>query len=241
MFRGKPVVLLFALGSLIVLGLFSQGCVTAGEYERLKTQLAKANESLDLKDQRIEELDRERLVYEEENLTLQDEMGRHRAHSEKAEQIIEDLKKQVEAKQDSMGTETGFEGIEFFASQKEGTGIRFTDEVLFDTGSDSIRSEAKTVLDIVAKKLDESDRKIKIVGHTDSVPVVKAKTKAKYPHGNIQLSAERALSVYDYLKKRGISEKRMCVIGFGPNKPLVENTTPANKSRNRRVEIILAD
>ncbi|MBU0753616.1 MAG: OmpA family protein [Planctomycetes bacterium] len=226
----------------MAVGIVSQGCVTAGEYERLKDQLAKANERLDLKDQRLEELDRERLVYEEENLALQEETERHRAHSEKADQIIDDLRNQLElAHKNSPETTTGFEGIEFFATQKEGSGIRFSDDVLFETASDAIRAEAKIALDIVANKLKESDRKIKIAGHTDSVPVVKPETKKKYPHGNVQLSAARALSVYDYLKGKGISEKRMCIVGYGPNEPLVENTTTENKARNRRVEIILAD
>jgi chemotaxis protein MotB len=240
--RGKPVALLIVFASLFLVSLVSQGCVTAGEYERLKDQLGKANETIDLKDQRIEELDHERLVYEEESLALKDELGRYRQHSEKADQIIEDLRKQLDdASVDMAGQGTGMEGIELFASQKEGAGIRFTDEVLFDTASDSIKTDAKKVLDIVANKLKESDRFIKVVGHTDSVPVVKPKTKAKYPHGNIQLSSERALSVYDYLKKRGISEKRMCVIGYGPNKPLASNDTPTDRKKNRRVEIILAD
>ena len=91
MLRGKPVGLLLFLLSITTIAVLSQGCVTTAEYERLKNQLAKANETIDLKDQRIEELDHERLVYEEESLSLKDEMGRYRDHSEKADQIIEDL------------------------------------------------------------------------------------------------------------------------------------------------------
>jgi len=230
------------LAGLLGLACVTQGCVTAGEYERLKDQLARANETIDLKDQRIEELDHERLVYEEESLSLKDEMDRHQANSQKAEQIIAELKAQLEsAGKNSTSKQSGLEGIELFASQREGAGIRFTDDVLFDTASDDIRSEAKSVLDIVAQKLKENGRFIKVVGHTDNVPVVKPQTKERYPRGNIELSAARALSVFDYLKARGISENRMCVVGYGPNKPLVENNTAENKKRNRRVEIIIAE
>jgi flagellar motor protein MotB len=82
-------------------------------------------------------------------------------------------------------------------------------------------------------------KKIAIAGHTDTDPVVK--TAKKYPYGNIQLSSMRAIAVYDYLKKKGVPERRMSTQGFGPNDPLVENTSAENKRRNRRVEIIILD
>ena len=45
------------------------------------------------------------------------------------------------------------------------------------------------------------------------------------------------MSVLEYLREKGVSEKRMHVTGFGPHRPLVANTSPENKQRNRRVEI----
>jgi chemotaxis protein MotB len=222
----------------LCLGLLNQGCVTATEYERLKDQLANANETIDLKDQRIEELDHERLVYEEESLALKDEMARYREHSEKADEIINDLRNQLENTPSNTGETTLLSGIEMFKAEK-GTGIRFDDEVLFDFASDQIKPQAKQVLDIIVSKLRESDTPLEILGHTDSVPVAKAKTKAKYPRGNIELSASRALQVWEYLKSKGISEKRMKITGCGPTQPLVPNDTPENRRKNRRVEIVL--
>lgn len=244
MFGGKPVATLLVLVSLILVGALTQGCVTAGEYERLKQQLAKANDELDIRDQRIEELDHERLVYEEESLALNDEISRFREHSAQADAIIEDLRRQLESANDKpvvSERSTGIEGIEIFQSQKEGTGIRFTDDVLFDTASNVIKPDARKVLDMLAGQLKQRGNQIRVVGHTDSVPIVKPATKKKYPHGNIQLSVDRALAVFNYLKKKGVDENRMCVIGYGPHKPLVENNSVQNKRKNRRVEIILGD
>ncbi|MFH1998228.1 MAG: hypothetical protein ABIK28_01040, partial [Planctomycetota bacterium] len=156
MYGGKPVTLLLVLVSLVFVGILTQGCVTAGEYERLKQQLAKANDQLDVKDQRIEELDHERLVYEEESLALNDEMTRFREHSAQADAIIDDLRRQLEAasnKPVANDRSTGIEGIELFQSQKEGTGIRFTDDVLFDTASNVIKPDARKVLDMLAGQL----------------------------------------------------------------------------------------
>ncbi|MFH2001188.1 MAG: OmpA family protein, partial [Planctomycetota bacterium] len=90
-------------------------------------------------------------------------------------------------------------------------------------------------------QLKQRKNEIRIVGHTDSVPIVKPDTKKKYPYGNVQLSTDRALAVFDYLKTKGVDENRMCITGYGPHKPLVENNSTENKRRNRRVEIILGE
>ncbi len=55
---------------------------------------------------------------------------------------------------------------------------------------------------------------------------------------NIQLSKERARSVYDYLKNKGIANP-MKFDGYGSVNPIVPNDTPENRAKNRRVEIYL--
>lgn len=218
----------------------SGGCVTSGEYNRLKDHLAKANETIDMKDQRIEELDHQLTVKQEEYLALQKEMNKFRQNSAEAEKLIADLTKRLaDAEKNRGGKKTGLEGVEFFQPKGEGVGIRMSDNVLFDSGSDLLKPQGRNVLDVLAEKLKSSKKIIRIVGHTDNDPVVK--TKKKYPRGNIQLSTERAISVFEYLKKQGVPENRMCVMGYGPNRPLVANDTPEHKQRNRRVEIIITD
>ena len=241
MLSGKHVFMTLVPVTFFLAALVSGGCVTSGEYNRLKDQLAKANETIDLKDQRIEELDHQLTVKQEEYLALQKEMGKFRQNSAEAEKLIADLKKRLaDAEKARGGTQkSGLEGVEFFQPKDEGVGIRMADYVLFDSGSDILKLKGRQILDVLAEKLKSSNKTIRIVGHTDTDPVLK--TKKKYPRGNIQLSTERAISVFQYLKQKGVPEKKMCVMGYGPNRPLVANDSAEHKRRNRRVEIILTD
>jgi len=55
---------------------------------------------------------------------------------------------------------------------------------------------------------------------------------------NRTLSQARAEAVANWLSEHGIARDRMKATGFGPDKPLVPNTTPENRALNRRVEIL---
>ncbi|NOQ26289.1 MAG: OmpA family protein [Bacteroidales bacterium] len=70
--------------------------------------------------------------------------------------------------------------------------------------------------------------KIEISGHTDNIGT------SEY---NINLSNNRAKSVYDYLVEKGISAKRLSFKGYGESQPLSTNETESGKSENRRTEI----
>jgi len=57
---------------------------------------------------------------------------------------------------------------------------------------------------------------------------------------NQQLSQARAESVRDYLVEQGIPAARIpSVEGFGRTRPAAPNDTPANREKNRRVEIVI--
>lgn len=108
--------------------------------------------------------------------------------------------------------------------------IEVAGDVLFDSGSITLKSSAKKTLDQVAQALnnDFAGHQIRVEGHTDSDPIRKSKWKS-----NEHLSFERALAVEKYLKSKGVSSKRMYAAAFGPNKP------KATKAQSRRVEIIV--
>ena len=73
-----------------------------------------------------------------------------------------------------------------------------------------------------------------VSGHTDDRPI---KTK-KYP-SNLELSASRAINVAKFLIENGVEPQRVSIQGFSEYRPLLENTTPENRQKNRRVEIAL--
>jgi outer membrane protein OmpA-like peptidoglycan-associated protein len=45
--------------------------------------------------------------------------------------------------------------------------------------------------------------------------------------------------VKEYLVARGIEESRITTIGYGPDKPIMENTSRKGRSHNRRIEFRL--
>ncbi len=57
--------------------------------------------------------------------------------------------------------------------------------------------------------------------------------------GDYNISLGRAETVMTYLKDHGISSKRMTCKGVSNTEPLVEETSPGNQQKNRRVEIVV--
>ncbi|MDX1910166.1 MAG: OmpA family protein [Saprospiraceae bacterium] len=100
--------------------------------------------------------------------------------------------------------------------------------VFFETGSAALRPESLGELDRLAQLLLEaSELKIQINGHTDNVGDEVS---------NQKLSEQRARSVWEYLRTKGIAETRLLFKGFGESRPLEPNDTPEGRARNRRTE-----
>jgi len=101
--------------------------------------------------------------------------------------------------------------------------------IFFDVDKFDLKPESKTELDKLVTFLTKNKTiKIEISGHTDSDGNKKA---------NQLLSQNRAKAVYDYTVKAGIAAARLSYKGYGDAKPLLPNTTPENKAKNRRTEI----
>jgi outer membrane protein OmpA-like peptidoglycan-associated protein len=106
-----------------------------------------------------------------------------------------------------------------------------THGILFDVNSANIKPESYGTLKEMANVLKEyTDLKVKIVGHTDA---------DGKDADNLDLSKRRAASVKAALAKEfGIDETRMETDGKGESEPIDNNSTPAGKANNRRVEFI---
>ncbi len=116
-----------------------------------------------------------------------------------------------------------------------GKSIKITEQVKFDTGKATIRSESDALLGDVAKILKDHPEitLINIEGHTDNVG-----NKA----ANKTLSQNRANAVKTWLtKKGGIDAKRLKATGYGQEKPVDSNDTDAGRQNNRRVEFNIPD
>jgi len=101
--------------------------------------------------------------------------------------------------------------------------------IFFETSKFDLKSESYVELDRLAMILKRyPDIKIEIHGHTDNVG------DESY---NLQLSEKRAQAVLNYLVIKGVDSSIIAVKGFGYSKPLVDNSSDANKAKNRRVEL----
>ena len=112
--------------------------------------------------------------------------------------------------------------------------ISLSGGVLFASGSADIQPGAKTILSRVGTILKAyEDKKIKIEGHTDNVPI-----KNSVFSSNLWLSTARAAKVYEYfVEKSHISEKHLEASGRGDSDPIASNRTEEGRRKNRRVEI----
>ena len=123
----------------------------------------------------------------------------------------------------------------------------FNADVTFDSGSAVVKPDAKAALGKLAQILGEDevkDRRLTIIGHTDTDRVVKRATidtlkKLGKSADNMGLSEARAESVAAVLQAGGINASRMTTAGKGSAEPVTDNRTPAGKAKNRRVEIYL--
>ena len=114
--------------------------------------------------------------------------------------------------------------------------LKFKSDLLFDSGSAVVASDAKSAVNQLADIMNSEEAKqfdIVIAGHTDNVPI--KYSKAKHPT-NWHLSAHRAISVLEQLED-SIKPERMSVRGFGPYRPVEDNSTKEGRAANRRVEI----
>jgi flagellar motor protein MotB len=107
-----------------------------------------------------------------------------------------------------------------------------SDKVLFDSGKDILRPESAPLLNSIAAALKQIPNHMTITGYTDSQPF-------QGPHGNDDLSFNRALSVKYFLVGAGVPDARMAADGEGARDPVDTNATAIGRQHNRRVEIVV--
>ncbi len=122
---------------------------------------------------------------------------------------------------------------------KEKLSITFMDDILYDLSMVSVNPKAQQALEKIGQVLRQNrDNKIVVTGHTDNMPI-KMEARDRFP-SNWELSAARAAAVVRYFQNQlGIDPARMEIVGHAYYKPVANNDTPENRSKNRRVEIFI--
>ncbi len=106
---------------------------------------------------------------------------------------------------------------------------------LFEKGATEVSPQVYPVLELIADMIKSTDRQILVEGHTDDQPIV-----GNIFYSNWELSALRATStVRLFIERYGIAPGRLTASGYAQYRPIADNSTPAGRDQNRRVEIIM--
>ncbi len=101
----------------------------------------------------------------------------------------------------------------------------------FDTGRADVKKGAAERVARIGEALSGApERKLIVEGHTDSTGSAAT---------NEKLSALRAEAVKAILVAHGVSPDRIETHGYAATKPVASNATPAGRSENRRVELVV--
>ena len=102
--------------------------------------------------------------------------------------------------------------------------------IQFDVNKAILKPESMgTINEFVKMMKENTDLKFEIGGHTDSDGTAER---------NNVLSQERADAVKKQMVGMGIDTGRISAKGYGPSKPIVDNSSAENKGKNRRVEFV---
>lgn len=108
-------------------------------------------------------------------------------------------------------------------------------EALFDSGSADLKPLAIIKLMKLANVLKASPYPIALEGYTDNIPI----STPQYP-SNWELSSARASAVARILTTYGVDPGRITVTGYGEQYPVADNISEEGRTRNRRVNMIIA-
>jgi flagellar motor protein MotB len=116
--------------------------------------------------------------------------------------------------------------------------IGISGSVLFALNSDRLQPEGRQILKSLAVPLaaylGARGELLMVSGFTDDRPVVDSNRQFA---DNLELSAQRALTVTRALVEEGIPPAAVFAAAFGPEQPVASNADASGRSRNRRVEM----
>ena len=131
-------------------------------------------------------------------------------------------------------TKNGFQDDDGCPDEVPAAVARFTGVIKgisFRRNSADIKPSSFPTLKEAVKVLkDYPALRIEISGHTSD------EGKREF---NMKLSEKRAASAKAYLVSAGLDEGRIAVVGFGPDKPIADNSTKEGQEKNRRIEFRL--
>jgi outer membrane protein OmpA-like peptidoglycan-associated protein len=186
--------------------------MAAAESERAARAKAEADQARTLAEEEARRAGRAKAEADQARMAAQAEAERAARAKAEADQLTKEMA-DLKAKQ----TERGI--------------VLTMGEVLFATGKSELSAQAMLSVDKLAEFLQKHpNRNVLIEGHTDTTGSDEL---------NMTLSQKRADAVKEALAGKGVSEGRITAKGYGKKFPVASNDTPAGRSQNRRVEVII--
>ena len=233
------------------------GCVTQGTYEELQAE--KNQEIAALRSEQAT-LEQQVRVLQEQRAALEQEKGSLERAKEALDGQQAELLKQVNMLEGqkaklmsaSRQSQEQYDALVANLSDQVQKGqlqvrrykdmltVDVAEQLFFDSGRATLKESGKAVLKEVADAMKAyEDKAIRVVGHTDNVPISKAAQKV-FP-SNWELSAARATTVVRFLQEAGIAPERLIATGRAEYAPVAPNESPEGRQKNRRIEITLVD
>lgn len=223
-------------GAALAAAFIAAGCVSKGDYEKLEAD----------KNGEIAALKKDKTALEQQKTSLEQQQAESRRQIDALEQQKAQLlavSQQNQSQYDSLVrnlTEEVKKGELQVRQYKDMLTVDVAEQLFFDSGRADLKDTGKAVLKKVGEALKGyEDKVIRVVGHTDNVPISKSAQKV-FP-SNWELSVARATTVVRYLQEVGVPPERMVASGRAEYQPIAENDTPEGRKKNRRIEITLLD
>ena len=219
------------------------GCVSQGEFDKLQSEknqeIASLQSSRSALEQQVRNLESQRESLEKQRASLAQQVAALEAQRAQ----LQSSEKQSEARYDALLANLSEEVKKGQLQVRQLKGMLTVDvaeQLFFDSGRATLKDTGKQVLQKVAESLKGYDDKaIRIVGHTDNVPITKGLQKV-FP-SNWELSAARATTVVRFLQDAGIAPERLVATGRAEYAPVAPNDSAEGRQKNRRIEITLID
>ncbi len=175
-----------------------------------------------------------RMQYKEATAALQaadEDLTRSQGELRNAQNENQTLQTALDTRPETINIFENIAGVDVELRDKD-LALTVASDLLFNSGSASLKKSAKGTLSNVASALNSTypNQSIVIMGYTDTDKISKSNFKS-----NWHLAFDRAWSVRDYLVSNGVNKDRIAIESWGPTKPL------STKAASRRVDIVVVD
>jgi chemotaxis protein MotB len=118
---------------------------------------------------------------------------------------------------------------------REGLVVSLREIGFYISGSATLRASSQGAIDRLAAVLKSRPESLRIEGHTDNVPIHNSRFQS-----NWELSTARASELIKlFITRYDFAPRRLSAAGYAEFHPVAPNTTPEQRARNRRVDIVI--